>query len=81
MKAASIVGPFNISTLVIWFIFRLWDAFNGHCGYVFSWSPLQLLPLCTNDDFHDYHHSRNSGNFGSHFRFWDCVFDTNRSFR
>ena len=81
MKVALLVGPFNISTFVIWLIFRMWDAYNGHCGYVFSWAPIQLLPFVTNDEFHDFHHTQNSGNYGSHFRFWDSLFNTNKVFR
>jgi sterol desaturase/sphingolipid hydroxylase (fatty acid hydroxylase superfamily) len=78
MKLAALVGPFNLSTFVIWVIFRILDAYNGHCGYVFSWTPLQLLPFCTNDEFHDFHHTQNCGNYGSHFRFLDSLFGTNR---
>lgn len=81
IKLASLVGPMNISTLVIWLIFRMLDAFYGHCGYNFSWTPLQLLPFTTYDDFHDFHHSSNSGNYGSHFRFWDSLFGTMNTFR
>jgi methylsterol monooxygenase len=81
LKFALLVGPVNISTFVIWLIFRVWDAYNGHSGYVFSWSPLQLLPFTTNDEFHDFHHTQNCGNYGSHFRFWDSVFGTNDQFR
>lgn len=81
MKLASLVGPFHLSTFVIWVIFRVFDAFNGHSGYSFSWTPIQILPFCTNDEFHDFHHTQNCGNYGSQFRFWDTVFDTNREFR
>ncbi len=34
MKVALLLGPLNISTFVVWLIFRMWDAYNGHCGYV-----------------------------------------------
>ncbi len=74
-------GPMHITTIVIWMILRMYDAYNAHCGYTFSWSPLQLLPFCTNDDFHDFHHSHNSCNYSAMFRFWDIVFDSSKDFR
>jgi sterol desaturase/sphingolipid hydroxylase (fatty acid hydroxylase superfamily) len=64
-------GPTHIITIVIWMILRMYDGYNAHCGYKFSWSALQLLPFCTNDDFHDFHRSHNCGNYSAMFRFWD----------
>jgi len=81
MRGAMLFGPLHINTLVFWYIFRMWDAHSGHCGYIFPWTPLQLLPFCTQDEFHDFHHTRNFGNYGSHFRFWDSLFGTNKAFR
>lgn len=81
MSVAMLYAPLHINTLVIWYIFRVWDANQGHCGYVFPWTPLQLMPFCTNDEFHDFHHTRNSGNYGSQFRFWDSLFGSNSDFR
>ncbi len=80
MRVALLYGPVHISTLVSWFILRIWDANIGHSGYDFSWAPVQLLPFCTNDEFHDFHHSKNVGNYASHFRFWDMIFGTNKDF-
>lgn len=74
-------APMHISTILIWGILRMWDANQGHCGYVFSWAPLQLVPFCANDDFHDFHHSHNCGNFASQLRIWDTLFGTNKAFR
>ena len=56
------------------------DAYSGHCGYMWSWNPTQILPFCTNDEFHDFHHSQNCGNYGGHFRFLDTFFGTNKIF-
>jgi sterol desaturase/sphingolipid hydroxylase (fatty acid hydroxylase superfamily) len=81
MKAAMAYAPIHVNTLIYWYIFRTWDAYNGHCGYVFPWSPLQLIPFCTNDDYHDFHHTQNYGNYGSLFRFWDILFGFTKPFR
>lgn len=80
MRLVCFYGPIHISTIVSWFILRIWDANIAHSGYNFSWAPLQLLPFCANDEFHDFHHTTNSGNYGSHFRFWDTLFGTNKEF-
>lgn len=81
MLTGYILGPIHITTVTIWMVLRIADAYNGHSGYIFSWAPLQLLPFCANDDFHDFHHSGNHGNYGSQFRFWDSIFGTNEMFR
>lgn len=80
VRLALLYGPVHISTLVSWFILRIWDANLAHSGYKFPWAPIQLLPFCTNDDFHDFHHSQNSGNYGSEFRWWDLLFGTTSDF-
>ena len=80
-KITMLFGPLHLSTVIIFVVLRIYDANNGHCGYNFSWTPLQILPFCANDEFHDFHHSRNSGNYGSQLRIWDSTFGTNREFR
>ena len=77
-KVAELYAPLHVTTMSLWLIYRMWDGNNGHCGYNFSWALLQVLPFCTNDDFHDFHHSHNVGNFASSFRIWDCIFETNK---
>ena len=81
VRVASLYGPFHLLLLVYWVVWRLWDAYNAHCGYCFSWSPLQLLPFCTNDEYHDYHHSHNRGNYASHFRYLDWLVGSNTTYR
>lgn len=74
-------GPVHINTIAIWLILRIYDAYNGHSGYMFSWTPIQILPFCTYEDFHDFHHSHNCGNFSSQLRIWDILFGTNQRFK
>lgn len=74
-------GPVHITTIVIWMMLRMFDAYNAHSGYSFSWAPVQLLLFCTNDDFHDFHHSHNCGNYSAIFRIWDILFGTTVAFR
>jgi sterol desaturase/sphingolipid hydroxylase (fatty acid hydroxylase superfamily) len=78
--ASYFFGPAHISMGVIWSILRNWDAFNSHSGYTFSWAPLQLIPFCTCDDYHSFHHSRNMGTLGGPLRIWDTVFGLNEDY-
>ena len=81
MTAAEVIAPLHVTTMTLWIIYRTWDGFNSHSGYNFTWDFVQVLPFCTNDDFHDFHHTFNAGNLSSTFRFWDCVFATNKDFQ
>ena len=74
-------GEIHITIVTIWMILRMYDAHNGHSGYNFSWTPIQILPFCANDDFHDFHHSHNCGNYSSQLRIWDIVFGTSKPFK
>jgi sterol desaturase/sphingolipid hydroxylase (fatty acid hydroxylase superfamily) len=81
LTAALAYGPMHLGTITTWYIFRLWNANSTHCGYVFPWVPTSLLPFCLNDEFHDFHHTHNEGNYGLYFRFWDVVFGTTKAYR
>jgi methylsterol monooxygenase/4-alpha-methyl-delta7-sterol-4alpha-methyl oxidase len=70
----------HIATYMMWGIFRLGDSVQGHCGYDFSWSPYGLLPFTGSSSYHNFHHSKNVGNYGSLFTFWDTICGTNRSY-
>lgn len=78
--AESLFGPIHMNTRIIWTLLRIWDACNGHCGYKFSWAPLQLIPFCASEDYHDFHHSNNSGNYAGQFRILDSLFGYNEDF-
>ena len=81
MKVGAMYAPLHISFIVSFLALRVSDNNGTHCGYNFSWIPIQALPFCANEDFHDYHHSHNVGNFAPLFRTWDTLFGTNESFR
>lgn len=81
MRIAALYAPMHINTAIFWFVTRVFDAFTAHSGYMFSWAPVQLLPFCTYDDYHNYHHVNNSGNFSSRFRYLDILFGSYNDFR
>ena len=59
---------------------RVGETLDGHCGYDFSFSPYRLIPLSGSAEYHDFHHSRNVGNYSSFFSIWDSVWGTNKAF-
>ena len=68
----------HITTIVIWLTFRYVEGGNAHCGYNFPFSMLGALPFAVGEGYHEFHHSRNVGNFANMFRFWDMIFDSNK---
>merc|ERR1740123_1184813 len=76
-----ILGPkMHIVTVFAWYVVRVGETLDGHCGYEFSCSPYRLIPMSGSAEYHDYHHSRNVGNYASFFSVWDTVFGTNHSY-
>ena len=70
----------HMSSLMIWGLVRTLESHDGHSGYDFPWSPFRLVPFGTDATYHDYHHSKNVGNFSSTMTIWDTVFNTNQDF-
>lgn len=62
---------------LMWVAWRLEQTYEGHSGYSFLDTPLGRIGLLNglSAEYHDYHHSRNMGNFGG--GFWDHVCATN----
>ena len=56
----------------IWFFFRVLAVAEGHSGYCFRGTYADLLGLAnaSSSAHHDFHHTRNSGNFGSPMHDW-----------
>lgn len=77
-----ILGHTNIHVITwfIWVSFRTVSTADGHCGYDFPWSPLFFFPFHTGAAFHDFHHSKNQGNYGSFFTIWDTICGTDYNF-
>jgi len=78
--AAELIGPIHINVRVIWTVLKVWEAYNGHCGYMFSWAPLYLIPFSCADGYHDFHHTANCGNYAGVFRILDSIFGYNDAF-
>jgi sterol desaturase/sphingolipid hydroxylase (fatty acid hydroxylase superfamily) len=70
----------HFSVLIIWSLFRLIETTDDHSGYEFPWSVFRLLPFGGDATYHDFHHSKNVGNYGSFTTIWDSLFNTNKEF-
>lgn len=70
----------HFSVVLIWSLIRFLETSDGHSGYEFPWSIFRLMPLGGDATYHDFHHSKNVGNYGSFTTIWDSVFDTNKDF-
>lgn len=61
----------------VWLAMRQLLGVEDHLGYEFWWSPTTLLkPVIGGASFHDWHHSRNRGNYASVFPVIDYVCGT-----
>ncbi len=59
--------------------YRLWNTYEGHSGYSFRGTFLHKYFGLTFGDtalYHDYHHTRNTGNYGGHIQDWLFGTDT-----
>ena len=64
-------------TLGTWIPMRIMFTHDGHSGYDFPFSPSKALPFASTSVYHNYHHLKNIGNYGSSLRIWDHIFGTN----
>jgi sterol desaturase/sphingolipid hydroxylase (fatty acid hydroxylase superfamily) len=78
----SQAGPFllgkkvHILTNSMWILIRIWKTTEAHSGYDFPASPFGVFPFCSSSRFHNLHHFRFKGNYGSFFTFWDYLCGT-----
>ena len=70
----------HVVTIYMWVIFATTFALLSHSGYDLPWNPYGVFPFGHNSSFHDYHHSKNVGNFGLFSVFWDATCGTNKSY-
>ena len=78
--SCALIGPLLLGSHVVvvwvWFVYRQWEAAEGHCGYEFPWSPTHLLPFNDGAAHHDAHHAKVRGNYAGFLPLWDGVFGT-----
>lgn len=67
-------------TLTTFLTFRLIETNDGHSGYEFPISMFKMVPFMSEPSYHNYHHLKNIGNYGSFTWIWDTIFQTNSEF-
>jgi len=68
-------------TFLVWISYRIGDTIDQHGGYDFPWTPFAILPFASNfyladSTYHDFHHTRNNGNYSSQFVILDYLCGT-----
>lgn len=69
----ALVQGVHFSTFMVWLMWRLENTYEGHSGYCFSGSWLDSIGLLNAPEaaYHDFHHTKNKGNYGSGEFLWD----------
>lgn len=80
VSAGPLLFKAHFYTLGMWLSLRLAETVDGHCGYEFPFTPYRLLPFSGSASAHDWHHSRNVGNYSSFFCIWDRLYGTDTDF-
>jgi 4-alpha-methyl-delta7-sterol-4alpha-methyl oxidase len=69
----ALVGA-HIAVIWLWVVIRQWEAAEGHCGYDIPWNPTHKFPLYHGPAYHDFHHSRFTGNYAGALGYLDRFF-------
>lgn len=81
----TFIGPLLVSphlyTLMLWQVFRNFEAIDIHSGYELPLSFKTVFPAYAGAAHHDFHHYMHSGNFASVFTWCDKLYDTDLAYR
>eukprot|EP00041_Stephanoeca_diplocostata_P002666 m.28962 g.28962 ORF g.28962 m.28962 type:complete len:302 (-) comp13662_c0_seq6:3371-4276(-) len=73
-------GRCHVITTWVWAVIVFSEAIDAHSGYELPFSPFGAFwPVRPSAEEHDWHHSKNAGNFGSWTTFWDDYMGTSRT--
>ena len=76
---ALVFGPyFHFISFSVFLGYRLLKTHEAHGGYDLIYSLFRLFPKSVGANFHDFHHLKNVGNYGSFLSFWDDMFGTSK---
>lgn len=71
----------HLISLQVWVNYRLLETHEAHGGYEFDISVFKANPLGIDSNFHNFHHLKNIGNYGTFFYLWDRFFGTDKAYR
>lgn len=78
----------HIISFMMFLNLRVAESMEGHSGYIFP-KPVSVLLgnlmalnpfMATEPAYHEFHHSRNVGNYSTFFTIWDTVFASNADY-
>ena len=64
-------------SFLVFLSLRLIETVESHGGYDFPWAVTRIVPYNVSSKYHNYHHLKNIGNYGSFFILWDSIYGTN----
>ena len=70
----------HASTTIIYGIFANLRIQYDHCGYEFPWSYARVMPFVYGPSYHDFHHSKNVGNYATALYIFETLAGTNHEF-
>ena len=65
----------HVCTYLFVVCLKVYSTNETHSGYEEHWSPLRILPFANGTSHHDFHHSKNVGNYGGFSYLWDYASD------
>ncbi|RPA77772.1 hypothetical protein BJ508DRAFT_416924 [Ascobolus immersus RN42] len=73
----SVTGQLHLASIMCYFVARMLQTFDSHCGYDFPWGLRRLLPgVWAGARHHDDHHRLTVGNYAGMFCWWDWLCGT-----
>ena len=66
--------------LLFWITYKAIISAEGHCGYEFPWSYARVMPFVYGPSYHDFHHSKNVGNYATALYIFETLAGTNHEF-
>lgn len=70
-------GRAHLLSFLVFIALRLTETVESHGGYDFPWAITRFLPFGVSSKYHNHHHMKNIGNYGSFFIWWDSIYGTN----
>lgn len=65
---------------IFWQTYKVFNSVEGHSGYRLPWIPTRVHPLVYGSGYHDFHHSKNTGNYATSFYLFELILGTNKLF-
>jgi len=78
--AGNLLMGSHVLVFWVWLVIRIGEIVDTHSGYEFKYSPYSMFKWQGGADRHEFHHSHNTGCFGSFTIFWDQICGTDEKY-